>query len=286
MAKLLRPLMTVHVLHSLLFCVVLGLLATACVPITPPAPGELSATTPETTDMTNTTTSTTTVGGSEVEGILWQWDNTTVTDPSRYTIEFLGDGSLAVQADCDRSRGSYTIGGATLTISGMAITLTACPGVSQDRAFLEQLSSVNGFHREGETLVLTHSVDPSEMNFVPVDAAVSIETSALLTGTVTYRQRIALPSASVIEVQLQDVSKADAPAKIIASQTITTTGENVPVPFSLPYDPSEINESLSYALTVHITIDGQLRWINTDSYAVLTSGAPKSGVEVVVKPAQ
>ena len=38
---------------------------------------------------------------------------------------------------------------------------------------------------------------------------------ALLMGTVTYLQRIALPPTAVVEVQLQDVSLADAPATVI-----------------------------------------------------------------------
>ncbi len=41
--------------------------------------------------------------------------------------------------------------------------------------------------------------------------------SGILTGTVTYRERIALSPGSVIDVQLQDVSRADAAAQIIAA---------------------------------------------------------------------
>ncbi len=55
--------------------------------------------------------------------------------------------------------------------------------------------------------------------------------TATLTGSVTYLQRIALLPDAVIDVQLQDVSKADVAANVIASQTNTTTGENVPIPF-------------------------------------------------------
>lgn len=112
----------------------------------------------------------------------------------------------------------------------------------------------------------------------------STQLSGILTGTVTYLQRIALPSGSVVEVQLQDVSRADAQAQIIASQTITTAGENVPIPFRLSYDPAQIDPRFTYALSARITINGELRWINTESYAVLTHDAPLTGVEVVVRP--
>ncbi len=67
-------------------------------------------------------------------------------------------------------------------------------------------------------------------------------------------------------------------------QTITTTGENVPIPFTLSYDPAQIDERFTYALSVRITLDGQLQWINTESYPVLTRGAPMTGVENVVQP--
>jgi uncharacterized lipoprotein YbaY len=106
----------------------------------------------------------------------------------------------------------------------------------------------------------------------------------VLTGTVTYRQRIALPPGRVIEVQLQDVSRADAAAEVLATQTITTSGKNVPIPFELTYDPAQVDERFSYALSVRITVDGQLTWINTEHHAVLTRGAPTTGVEVVVAP--
>ncbi len=110
--------------------------------------------------------------------------------------------------------------------------------------------------------------------------------TGVLTGTVTYLQRVALPPGSVIEVQLQDVSRADVAAEVIASQTITTAGENVPIPFLLSYDPLQIDSLNEYALSVRIHVEGQLQWINTERYAVLTRGAPITGVEVMVQPAR
>lgn len=124
----------------------------------------------------------------------------------------------------------------------------------------------------------------------PADAETGGETeeivqpSGVLTGTVTHLQRSALPPGSVIDVQLQDVSRADAAAQVIAGQTITTTGETMPIPFTLIYDPAQIDPRNSYALGVRINVDGQLQWINTEHHGVLTRGAPMTGVEVVVHP--
>ncbi len=109
----------------------------------------------------------------------------------------------------------------------------------------------------------------------------SVELS-VLSGSVSYRERIALPEGSVIEVALQDISKADVAATVIASSTIVTTGENVPVPFELSYDSSLIAASSTYSVSARIIVDGELRWANQVSVPVLTNGAATSSVEVVV----
>jgi len=104
-----------------------------------------------------------------------------------------------------------------------------------------------------------------------------------VTGTVTYRQRIALAPGSTVRVTLEDVSRADAPATLIAEQTIRPEGQ-VPIPFTLEYDPARIDPIHRYAVRAHIRdADGRLRWSSTESYGVLTQGGP-SQVEVVVHP--
>jgi putative lipoprotein len=59
---------------------------------------------------------------------------------------------------------------------------------------------------------------------------------AAVSGTVFYRERIALPPGAALTVQLADVSKADAPIDVIATETRILSTQ-VPVPFSLSYDP-------------------------------------------------
>ena len=44
------------------------------------------------------------------------------------------------------------------------------------------------------------------------------ESAATVNGSVTYRERIALGETAVVEISLQDVSRADAPAIDIARQ--------------------------------------------------------------------
>ena len=49
-------------------------------------------------------------------------------------------------------------------------------------------------------------------------------TMSKVTGTVSYRERIALPPAATIRVQLVDVSRADAPADVLGEQLIEAAG--------------------------------------------------------------
>ena len=92
-----------------------------------------------------------------------------------------------------------------------------------------------------------------------------------VTGTVTYRERIALPPDAVIEVQLLDVSLMDVAATLIAEQTITPQHQ-VPIAFELPYDPADIDERLSYAVRATIRIGEKAMFITNRSYPVLTRG--------------
>lgn len=97
--------------------------------------------------------------------------------------------------------------------------------------------------------------------------------SATLKGTVTYRERIALPPSAVVKVQLVDVSRADAPAVVLGEQLIRTEGRQVPFAFEIAYDPKRIEDRFTYAVQARIEVDGQLRFINDQRYPVLTRGA-------------
>lgn len=105
----------------------------------------------------------------------------------------------------------------------------------------------------------------------------------VVSGTVTYLQRVALPPTAVIEVKLQDVSRADAPATLIAEQKITAEGKQVPIPFELKFDPAKIEPKHRYTVSARILVGDQLRFISDKAYPVLAGGAGASGVEIVVK---
>jgi putative lipoprotein len=104
-----------------------------------------------------------------------------------------------------------------------------------------------------------------------------------VTGLVTYRERISLPPAARVIVELQDVSRADAPAPTIATQTIDPAGKAPPYPFELAYDPAKIDEKNTYAVRATIRDGDKLLFTSTQRYPVITRGAPTSGIEIVVQ---
>ena len=102
-----------------------------------------------------------------------------------------------------------------------------------------------------------------------------------LSGTVTYRERIALPPGAVVEVSLLDVSLADAPSRTIARARITPRRQ-VPIPYRLRFNDAVIRTGpgYSYALRAEIRVRGQLWFTTTEHHAALVPGA--SG-EIVVQ---
>ena len=105
----------------------------------------------------------------------------------------------------------------------------------------------------------------------------------LISGTVVYLQKMALPPNAVIEVKLQDVSQANLSPKTLAEEKITLGERQLPVLFELKYDPSKIDARHSYALAADVLVDGQVRFTNEKSYPVLTRGHP-SHVDVILRP--
>lgn len=106
--------------------------------------------------------------------------------------------------------------------------------------------------------------------------------TAFLTGTVVYRQRMALTPQAEVQVELRDVSIEDAPSTLVAKQVISTPGQ-VPIPFALEYDPTRILGGRVYAISARITDRGQLQFVTDTRIPVLTGGA-QGPVEILVVP--
>ena len=97
-------------------------------------------------------------------------------------------------------------------------------------------------------------------------------TVATVTGTITYRERIALTPNAAVEIKLQDVSRADAPAVTMGEQIIENPGQ-VPIAFEIEYDPADIDDRFTYAIGVRITESAELTFINDTRYQIITRTA-------------
>lgn len=88
-----------------------------------------------------------------------------------------------------------------------------------------------------------------------------------ISGTVHYLQKIGLAPNSTLQVSLQDVSVADAPAKQLATQ-VTRNAETAGLSFNLEYSTADILPGHTYAIRAQIETEGRLIFINTDHYPV------------------
>lgn len=105
-----------------------------------------------------------------------------------------------------------------------------------------------------------------------------------LSGTVLYRERMALPPDAIIEVRLEDVSLADAPADVLAKQTIAANGRQVPIPFEVTYSPARVEPNRRYAWRAAIrTAGGELMFATTTHHAALEAGAPTENIAILVQ---
>ncbi|NJO55175.1 MAG: hypothetical protein HC834_01185 [Rhodospirillales bacterium] len=94
-----------------------------------------------------------------------------------------------------------------------------------------------------------------------------------VTGTITYRERIALPPEARLIVRLQDVSRADAKAELIAERVYDPAGQ-VPISYKLRFDSARIDPRFTYAVSARIEVGGKLWFISDQSYWVLTRDRP------------
>lgn len=103
--------------------------------------------------------------------------------------------------------------------------------------------------------------------------------STTVSGSVTYRERIALPPNAIVRIILESVG---APIEVLAEQTIETQGKQVPIPFSLTYDTSSVREDTSYVIRAQILVDQQLRFAGDVAYPTTPHQKPAK-VEVIVR---
>jgi len=115
----------------------------------------------------------------------------------------------------------------------------------------------------------------------PAEAKIGV-----LTGTVSYRERVALPPEAVIELQLREMPIADAGevAKMVVEEKFTLGNRQVPAPFELKFDAAKISANRAYGLTARILVGEKVRFYSGHGYLVLTQGNP-SRVDMILDQA-
>lgn len=109
--------------------------------------------------------------------------------------------------------------------------------------------------------------------------AADAASTAKVTGFVSYENNDDLSPTAVLTVKLVDISRADAPAGVVAQQVIQTNGLQVPIAYEVDYDPAKIDPSHRYAIQARIDDQGSLQYTSDRVFPVLTQGA-KSTVSI------
>jgi copper homeostasis protein (lipoprotein) len=118
----------------------------------------------------------------------------------------------------------------------------------------------------GVLLLITDSLRADEM---------SVE------GTATLQEPVALPPTAALEVTLEDISRADAPAEILGRVQIDDPGYP-PFHFVIAYDQARIQPNHSYAVRARIAAQGRLLFTTDQVYPVLTGNHGRE-VELVLR---
>jgi putative lipoprotein len=107
------------------------------------------------------------------------------------------------------------------------------------------------------------------------------QASAAVTGTLTYRDRVALPTNAMATVQIARVYTDRSP-EIIAEQTFTTNGAQPPFTYSIAYDPARIDQNASYTVQSTIKVGDQVRYSTNTIVPVITRGNPTQNVAMTL----
>ena len=114
----------------------------------------------------------------------------------------------------------------------------------------------------------------------PVDNRPPGLAAGVLRGTVTYRERIALPPNARLEVRLVDAGRQDTRNREIATVSVPTRGRQVPIPFELRYPADRPNQPATYVVRARIFSGQRMLFINDQR----TPLPPRGRVDIVVSP--
>ena len=106
-----------------------------------------------------------------------------------------------------------------------------------------------------------------------------------LTGEVDFSAVSSLPPDAILEITLSDVSRQDAPARVIANDRISPVGAS-PASFVLTYEPKDLGDGVVFAVSARIYQGDKLLAISDTRVSVLGRSGNTGPVQFVLTPVQ
>lgn len=101
-------------------------------------------------------------------------------------------------------------------------------------------------------------------------------------GTVTYLARIALPPDAILTIRIEDATRADARARVLAEQRYELAGAQVPIPFSATVDRDLAGPRARLVVSARIDAGGKPRFMARQPYRPLPGN--DAGIDLILKP--
>ena len=197
------------------------------------------------------------------------------TLPLNNAVSYICDDGQLATTDWDRAAGVVRV-----IRGGQTVVLQEQVGYTPPRFVLDS-SRVD---LDGETAVIYRGVTRNAERVATCHAIPDAPRNGLIWGTLTKLDRMALVPGTRARVLLVDAARADAPSVEIASTSLVTAGNQVPLNFRIAYDPDRVNpRAQTYRLQARIEgPDGKLQYVTDTATFVLETAEPQQPVELML----
>jgi putative lipoprotein len=113
-------------------------------------------------------------------------------------------------------------------------------------------------------------------------AGAALAEAGVIRGAASYAGPLDLRPGTVLEVELLDVSKADAPAERRGSVSVPVRRLG-PIPFVVSYDPAVVEAANRYSVAARLVQDGPVI-LRTDSANLVLTGGAGNTVDLTLVP--
>lgn len=202
---------------------------------------------------------------------LWQVEQINETElPNNIKATLLvgNNNDISGNSGCNQYHSQITLDKNQLNIN---------QGISTRMACLPALMTIENNFLNALNATKTYNIDNhGKLNFYDIQGNNNLTFSQVtnayqaLSGSVYYRERIALPPNAILTIKLLDVSIMDAPAKVIATKTYNLKGQQVPINFTIKYLTEKINSRHTYSVQAQIKQDDTLLFTSTSATPVIT----------------